>query len=155
VNLSPSLDCDALLDIRIKSSMVADLLTLTGVNCQNPSLYSNRSRQREQQSKMRREASMKLRPHSAHASAVSNSANHAATASATSVPKSANGDTFYDGLSTLEHQVLKTVVDESQRANGWVRLFPTADTWEFYSQFLETRSTSFNLTIHKKLYPRR
>jgi tubulin polyglutamylase TTLL5 len=151
VNLSPSLDCDALLDVRIKSSMVSDLLTLAGVHCQNPSVFSNRSRQREQQFKSKTEAKLRLRPHSAHASAM---VNH---------PSNSNGkptghhhnDPIYDGLSQAEQQILKTVIDESQRANGWVRLFPTADTWEFYSQYLETRSTSHNLMLHKKLFPRR
>ena len=48
VNLSPSLDCEALLDARIKSTMVSDLFTLTGIVCQNPSIYSNKSRNRDQ-----------------------------------------------------------------------------------------------------------
>jgi tubulin polyglutamylase TTLL5 len=147
VNLSPSLDCDALLDVRIKSTMVSDLLTLTGVHCQNPNIYSNRSRQREQQFKSKTEAKLKLRPHSAHASAAANNAPSKAT--------NPHSDPFYDGLSQAEQHILKTVVDEGERANGWVRLFPTADTWEFYSQFLETRSTSYNVMLHKKLYPRR
>jgi hypothetical protein len=64
-------------------------------------------------------------------------------------------DPMYDGLSPNEVTVLKTVIDENQRANGWVRLFPTSDTMEFYSQYLETRSTSFNSMLHKKLFPRR
>jgi tubulin polyglutamylase TTLL5 len=51
VNLSPSLDCDALLDVRIKSTMVSDLFTLTGINCQNPSIYSNKTRNSRDQSK--------------------------------------------------------------------------------------------------------
>lgn len=32
---------------------------------------------------------------------------------------------------------------------------PTSDTWEFYSQYLENRSTSYNMMIHKRLFPRR
>jgi hypothetical protein len=48
VNLSPSLDCDALLDVRIKASLISDLFTLTGVHCQNPTSFSNRSRTRDQ-----------------------------------------------------------------------------------------------------------
>jgi tubulin polyglutamylase TTLL5 len=44
VNLSPSLDCDALLDIRVKSNMVSDLFTLTGIYCTNPNNFSARSR---------------------------------------------------------------------------------------------------------------
>jgi hypothetical protein len=42
--------------------------------------------------------------------------------------------------------------------NQFEKLFisvPTADTWEFYSQFLENRSTSYNMMVHKKLYPRK
>ena len=64
-------------------------------------------------------------------------------------------DPMYEGLSPSEQLILKTVIDENLRANGWVRLFPTSDTWEFYSQFLESRSTSYNLMLHKKLFPRR
>ena len=48
VNLSPSLDCDAVLDVKVKSNMLSDLFTLTGVYCVNPSTFSNRSRQRDQ-----------------------------------------------------------------------------------------------------------
>ena len=48
VNLSPSLDCEALLDARIKATMVSDLFTLTGITCQNPSVFSNKSRSRDQ-----------------------------------------------------------------------------------------------------------
>lgn len=47
VNLSPSLDCDALLDIRVKSNMLADLFTLTGIYCTNPNNFSSRSRLRD------------------------------------------------------------------------------------------------------------
>ena len=48
VNLSPSFDCEALLDARIKATMVSDLFTLTGIVCQNPSIYSNKLRHRDQ-----------------------------------------------------------------------------------------------------------
>jgi tubulin polyglutamylase TTLL5 len=48
VNLSPSLDCDALLDVKIKANMIADLLTLTGVQCMKPGASSiNRPRARD------------------------------------------------------------------------------------------------------------
>lgn len=46
-NLSPSLDCDALIDVKVKSNMISDLLTLTGVYCQNSASYSSRSRTRD------------------------------------------------------------------------------------------------------------
>ena len=58
-------------------------------------------------------------------------------------------------LSQTEQQILKQCQDEAIRANGWIRLFPSADSWEFYSQYLETRSTGYNMMLHKKLHPRR
>ncbi|XP_063302272.1 tubulin polyglutamylase TTLL5-like [Pelobates fuscus] len=36
VNLSPSLTCDAPLDLKIKANVVADALTITGVECKDP-----------------------------------------------------------------------------------------------------------------------
>lgn len=36
VNLSPSLGCDSPLDVRIKSAMLADLLTLAGISVVDP-----------------------------------------------------------------------------------------------------------------------
>lgn len=47
VNLSPSLDCEALLDVKIKANMLADLFTLTGVYCQSSASFSSRSRTRD------------------------------------------------------------------------------------------------------------
>lgn len=38
VNLSPSLGCDSPLDVRVKSAMLSDLLTLTGVPAVDPML---------------------------------------------------------------------------------------------------------------------
>ncbi len=64
-------------------------------------------------------------------------------------------DPLLDGLTSIEQNIVRSVMDEEERSNGWIRLFPTSDTWEFYSQFLETRSTSYNMMLHKKLYPRR
>lgn len=38
VNLSPSLGCDSPLDVRVKSAMLSDLLTLIGVPAYDPML---------------------------------------------------------------------------------------------------------------------
>ncbi|XP_030763477.1 tubulin polyglutamylase TTLL5-like [Sitophilus oryzae] len=38
VNLSPSLNCDSPLDVRLKSAMLADLLTLVGIPAVDPIL---------------------------------------------------------------------------------------------------------------------
>lgn len=92
---------------------------------------------------------MRMRPHSASNIHKTNSG------SSSSCSNSRPSDALYDGLSQTEQTILKTVVDENLRANGWVRLFPTSDTWEFYSQYLEVRSTTYNMMLHKKLFPRR
>jgi hypothetical protein len=54
-----------------------------------------------------------------------------------------------------EASIFKSIHDENKRCGGWVRLFPTSDTWEFYSQYLEVRTTSYNLILHQKLFPKR
>jgi hypothetical protein len=153
VNLSPSLDCDALLDVRIKSQMVSDLLTLTGIHCQNPSVFSNKHRYREQLRFGSKSASLNRpppmpRPHSAHNTTNNDNNKTAKSDETTSSMKDSN-------LSQVEQSIVKSVLEEMDRSTNWIRLFPSTDTWEFYSQFLETRSTSYNQTLHKALYPRR
>ena len=54
-----------------------------------------------------------------------------------------------------ETSMLKSIQEENKRCGGWVRLFPTSDTWEFYSEYLEVRTTFFNLLLHQKLFPKR
>ena len=51
-----------------------------------------------------------------------------------------------------ETSMLKSIQEENKRCGGWVRLFPTSDTWEFYSEYLEVRSTNdlFQFTITSK-----
>lgn len=98
---------------------------------------------------------LKVRPHSANQSMVppTNTLKSAANPKSTTT---ANYDSkAYEAMSPTELRILKICFDEIQRANGWVRLFPSADSWEFYSQFLETRSTGYNSMLHRKLYPRR
>lgn len=43
VNLSPSLGCDSPLDVRLKSAMMADLLTLVGIPAVDPILRPTNS----------------------------------------------------------------------------------------------------------------
>jgi hypothetical protein len=35
-------------------------------------------------------------------------------------------DPIYDGLNINEQNILKSVIDENERSNNWVRLFPTS-----------------------------
>lgn len=43
MNLSPSLNCDSPLDVRLKSAMLADLLTLIGIPAVDPVLRPSTS----------------------------------------------------------------------------------------------------------------
>jgi tubulin polyglutamylase TTLL5 len=92
---------------------------------------------------------MRLRPHSANLASNLKPASNAATRP----PNETTG--MYDGMNQIEQTILKTSMDENERSGGWIRLFPTADSWEFYSQYLETRSTGYNMMLHKKLFPKR
>lgn len=134
--------------------MIADLLSLTGVYCQNSASFSSRSRTRDRFNPKNDNSNnrMRMRPHSANQPTAGNGPKPGGNKAATN-PTST--DKPYEGLSQTEQSILKICMDEEQRANGWIRLFPCADSWEFYSQYLETRSTGYNMMLHKKIYPRR
>lgn len=60
VNLSPSLGCDTPLDTRIKSALLADLLTLVGLPAVDPILHpsSNQRRHQHRHLDMKRDLTM-------------------------------------------------------------------------------------------------
>jgi len=85
-----------------------------------------------------------------------------ATATTTTTTPTPNGETNdkananeYVGLSNEEIRILRTIKEESRQRGGFVRIFPTSDTFEFFSSFFEQRTTSFNQMIHQRLYPSR
>uniref|UniRef100_A0A8C5E3R1 Tubulin--tyrosine ligase-like protein 5 n=1 Tax=Gouania willdenowi TaxID=441366 RepID=A0A8C5E3R1_GOUWI len=89
VNLSPSLACDAPLDLKIKASMIADMFSLVGFVCQDP---------------------LSRKPHSDRLTLESNS------------KKS----------QVVGIKVLRRINEEYERRGGFIRIFPTADSWERY-----------------------
>jgi hypothetical protein len=156
--------------------MISDLLTLTGVHCLNPNTYSSRFRARDTSkqgnnvNKSEIKVSLfsscrnielffkellkniilsikqnRIRPYSANIF----------KALATSSKDNSNAAGIYSDLDSTGQDILKTFISESSRANRWVRFFPSADSWEFYSQYLETRSTSYNMMLHKRIYQQR
>ncbi len=48
--------------------------------------------------------------------------------------------------------MVKNAREENQRRGGWVRIFPTAETWSNYGSMLEYSSQN-NLILHEHLYP--
>ncbi|XP_059376915.1 tubulin polyglutamylase TTLL5 isoform X2 [Carassius carassius] len=143
VNLSPSLACDAPLDLKIKASMISDMFSLVGFVCQDPLLRQPRPDRAGIDSRMKNPAQklQRQRPPS------SNSADPEAQREKASA-KPAESTL---SLTAEEMKVLRRVQEEYDRRGGFVRIFPTPDTWELYSGYLEYK-TSMNAMLANKLF---
>ncbi|NWW02295.1 TTLL5 polyglutamylase, partial [Oreocharis arfaki] len=147
VNLSPSLACDAPLDLKIKASMLSDMFTLVGFVCQDPGQRSSRAIYHSSEP-VRRNPYQKLqrpRPLSASDAEVKSS-----------MPlgrEKATGrhSSSVLGLTMEEIQVLRRVKEENERRGGFVRIFPTPLTWDLYGSFLEHK-TSMNYMLATRLF---
>ncbi|NXC24240.1 TTLL5 polyglutamylase, partial [Campylorhamphus procurvoides] len=147
VNLSPSLACDAPLDLKIKASMLSDMFTLVGFVCQDPGQRSSRAIYHSAES-VRRNAYQKMqrtRPLSASDAEVKSS-----------IPlgrEKATGrhSSSVLGLSMEEIKVLRRVREENERRGGFIRIFPTPLTWDLYGSFLEHK-TSMNYMLATRLF---
>ncbi|NXL23352.1 TTLL5 polyglutamylase, partial [Setophaga kirtlandii] len=147
VNLSPSLACDAPLDLKIKASMLSDMFTLVGFVCQDPGQRSSRSIYHSSES-VRRNPYQKVqhtRPLSAGDAEVKSS-----------MPlgrEKATGrhSSSMLGLSMEEIKVLRRVREENERRGGFIRIFPTPLTWDLYGSFLEHK-TSMNYMLATRLF---
>lgn len=151
VNLSPSLACDSPLDMKIKTNMMCDLFSLSGVVCHDPMMRTLQQSRRNQEvtakiaARAKKERTVlekisKQRPQSAGSSSGSRPGNPQPKGMA--------------GLNSEEIKILRRLKEEDQRKGGWVRIFPTPDSWDLYSTFLQF-STSHNLMVHSRLYPDR
>uniref|UniRef100_A0A8C4VHI8 Tubulin--tyrosine ligase-like protein 5 n=1 Tax=Gopherus evgoodei TaxID=1825980 RepID=A0A8C4VHI8_9SAUR len=125
VNLSPSLACDAPLDLKIKASMISDMFTLVGFVCQDPGQRSSRVAHHSSESARRNpfQKPQRVRPLSASDAEV----------------KNVVGSML--GLSMEEIKVLRRVKEENERRGGFIRIFPTPLTWDLYGSYLEHKTT--------------
>ncbi|KAF6352718.1 tubulin tyrosine ligase like 5 [Rhinolophus ferrumequinum] len=148
VNLSPSLACDAPLDLKIKASMISDMFTVVGFVCQDPAqrastrpIYSTfESSKRNPFQKPQRS-----RPLSASDAEMKNLVGSARE----KVPGKLGGSVL--GLSMEEIKVLRRVKEENDRRGGFIRIFPTSETWEIYGSYLEHK-TSMNYMLATRLF---
>ncbi|XP_009978098.1 PREDICTED: tubulin polyglutamylase TTLL5, partial [Tauraco erythrolophus] len=161
VNLSPSLACDAPLDLKIKASMLSDMFTLVGFVCQDPSQRSSRaiyhsseSVRRNPHQKLQRPVSaqsqtantrLRTRPLSASDAEIKNP-----IASGREKATGRQGSSVL-GLSMEEIKVLRRVREENERRGGFIRIFPTPLTWDLYGSFLEHK-TSMNYMLATRLF---
>ncbi|XP_018327942.1 tubulin polyglutamylase TTLL5 isoform X2 [Agrilus planipennis] len=136
VNLSPSLGCDSPLDVRLKSAMLADLLTLVGIPAvdpvlRSPSTTSNTSNKHVRHNQVYR---MKFascrRVHSADG----------LSSKPSSSSQSSRHSSNCLSLTPEESRIIKSARAQFERRGGFVRIFPTIDSWAKYSCFLDTIS---------------
>ncbi|XP_077606926.1 tubulin polyglutamylase TTLL5 isoform X8 [Crocuta crocuta] len=148
VNLSPSLACDAPLDLKIKASMISDMFTVVGFVCQDPTQRAStrpvyptfESSRRNPYQKPQRS-----RPLSASDAEMKNLVGSARE----KVPGKLGGSVL--GLSMEEIKVLRRVKEENDRRGGFIRIFPTSETWEIYGSYLEHK-TSMNYMLATRLF---
>ncbi|XP_029316248.1 tubulin polyglutamylase TTLL5 isoform X2 [Cottoperca gobio] len=146
VNLSPSLACDAPLDLKIKASMIADMFSLVGFVCQDPLSRQPRSDRVPLDPGLKYPAAQRTqrqRPASAGNSETEGSKDKLGS-------KPGQGDSTLS-LTAEEIKVLRRIKEEYERRGGFVRIFPTAETWELYGGYLESK-TSMNYMLANRLF---
>ncbi|KAK7142922.1 hypothetical protein R3I94_012308 [Phoxinus phoxinus] len=143
VNLSPSLACDAPLDLKIKASMISDMFSLVGFVCQDPLSRQLRTDRAALDSRVKNptQKPQRQRPPSSNSGDPEAQREKHSTKPAESTL----------GLTAEEMKVLRRVQEEYDRRGGFVRIFPTPDTWELYSVYLEYK-TSMNAMLANKLF---
>ncbi|RVE53857.1 hypothetical protein evm_001519 [Chilo suppressalis] len=130
INLSPSLACESPLDARVKSALLADTLTLVGL----PAVCASRDLAAPPHSlKMRIGACRRV--HSAENVFVRGKNN---SNSNTNGQSTGNGTGA--GLGTLtgeELRLVRAVRAQYARRGGFVRIFPSQNSWQKYAQYLD------------------
>uniref|UniRef100_A0A8C0X8J0 Tubulin--tyrosine ligase-like protein 5 n=1 Tax=Castor canadensis TaxID=51338 RepID=A0A8C0X8J0_CASCN len=152
VNLSPSLACDAPLDLKIKASMISDMFTVVGFVCQDPAqrastrpIYPTFEPSRRNPFQKPQRPVSRSRPLSASDAEMKNLVGSARE----KVPGKLGGSVL--GLSMEEIKVLRRVKEENDRRGGFIRIFPTSETWEIYGSYLEHK-TSMNYMLATRLF---
>ena len=131
VNMSPSLNTDSPIDMKIKSCLLCDLLTLVGVPAVDPVL------RRAQFDQQVREFSSGQR-----------SARSAEERRLAAIKMSRSLGPSWQEVT----RIVRDVEEQQERRRGWVRIFPTEQTWALYGSLLDF-SSSTNLTLQEHLYP--
>ncbi|XKL61962.1 hypothetical protein PGB90_001795 [Kerria lacca] len=149
VNLSPSLGCDSPLDTRLKSAMLSDLLTLIGIPLVDPMTRPKSSNfQKRNLALAKQILSVNTLPY------IRNSKGKTSKQSST--------------LTADEVKMMRSIRDQFDRKGGFVRIFPTTDSWKKYSKYLDSvtgiptcgtiqysgqiLTPNYNKTVHSHLY---
>ncbi|XP_022904473.2 tubulin polyglutamylase TTLL5 isoform X1 [Onthophagus taurus] len=135
INLSPSLGCDSPLDVRLKSAMLADLLTLIGIPAIDPMLRMSVTTLSSKNSRTNNSLRMKLNAYHRV---------HSADGLSNTLPKKNSSPSQHGRLTTStlnlsqeEQRIIKMAKAQFDRRGGFVRIFPTVDSWSKYGQYLD------------------
>ncbi|XP_045502487.1 uncharacterized protein LOC123699558 isoform X2 [Colias croceus] len=126
INLSPSLACESPLDARVKSALLADTLTLVGL----PAVPMSRADTAPQSLKMRIGACRRV--HSAENVNV-----RGKNPTTQGQAGQTQGQTLGNSLTGEELRIVRAVRAQYARRGGFVRIFPSQNSWQKYSQYLD------------------
>ncbi|XP_063387475.1 tubulin polyglutamylase TTLL5 [Cydia fagiglandana] len=142
INLSPSLACESPLDARVKSALLADTLTLVGL----PAVSMGKTEAAPQNSlKMRIGACRRV-----------HSAENVCAGRTNGKP---SGQTEPAALTSEELRLVRAVRAQYARRGGFVRIFPSQNSWQKYAQYLDpvsgipVCSTSLNNNVPYNVVP--
>ncbi|XP_026742917.1 uncharacterized protein LOC113504710 isoform X3 [Trichoplusia ni] len=145
INLSPSLACESPLDARVKSALLADTLTLVGL----PAVPMSKADISTQSNSLKMRIGACRRVHSAE--------NVFVRGKRTSAENSGGGSggagAALSALTGEELRLVRAVRAQYARRGGFVRIFPSQNSWQKYSQYLDpvtgipVCSTSLNNNI--------
>ncbi|KAJ0063116.1 hypothetical protein NL108_012575, partial [Boleophthalmus pectinirostris] len=141
VNLSPSLACDAPLDLKIKASMIADMFSLVGLVCQDPLSRQPRAE------RVTLDSSLK------HLAPQAQRQRHLLSSNSETDGLKGQSDSTLN-LTAEEVRVLRRIKEEYERRGGFIRIFPTAETWELYSGYLESKTSLNSMLAHRLFHGR-
>ncbi|XP_012272209.1 tubulin polyglutamylase TTLL5 isoform X2 [Orussus abietinus] len=159
VNLTPSLGCDSPLDVRLKSALMTDLLTLVGIPAIDPILRPQSTHQNRTVVNPAKKMISYRRVHSAE------------TLSQKKKPASKSNMTK-STLNSEQQRIVSSAKAQFERRGGFVRIFPSPRSWEIYSQYLDPVTgipvasdplgpgrvpqqinSNHNLMLHEQLFP--
>ncbi|VEN51374.1 unnamed protein product [Callosobruchus maculatus] len=140
VNLSPSLNCDSPLDVRLKSAMLADLLSLIGIPAVNPMLQPIKSRlntNTNESLKMKFTNCRKVHSaegfHNIHTPRGSQRCPSNTSGVQIAAP-------WLPQLTGEDARIVRMATAQFKRRGGFIRIFPAVDSWTKYSQYLDPQT---------------
>ncbi|KAJ2944654.1 hypothetical protein O0L34_g4009 [Tuta absoluta] len=125
INLSPSLACESPLDARVKSALLADTLTLVGL----PAVPMCKAEIPGQNNSLKMRIGACRRVHSAE--------NVFVRGGKVNSPTTQHSNSGTGVLTGEELRLVRAVRAQYARRGGYVRIFPSQNSWQKYSQYLD------------------